>query len=50
MALVLHGEGPAGTPFPDEVPYCLYPGEEVFDVETHRLFMTFDADGGRVQG
>lgn len=50
MALVLHGEGPAGTPFPDKVPYCLCPGEEVFDAETHRLFMTLDSDDGRVRG
>lgn len=37
-----------GTPFPEEVPYCLSPGEEALDAETHRLFMTLDVDGGMV--
>lgn len=48
MALVLHGEGPAGDPLPEEVPYRLSPGEEVPYAETHRLFMTLDVDGGMV--
>lgn len=39
-----------GTPFPDEVPCCLCPGEEVFDAEPHRLFITLDMDGVRVRG
>lgn len=39
-----------GTPFPDEVPFCLCPGEELFDAETHRLFMTLDSGDRRVQG